>query len=64
MIPADIMNALDDHTLKTEIEEIAKRIDHIIKTVNQLHPEQPQEATVHSPEQTMTGINSLEQYPS
>jgi hypothetical protein len=52
-MPADIMNALDDHALKAEIDEIAKRIDHIIKNVNQLHPDQTEETTTHSTEQAL-----------
>jgi hypothetical protein len=31
------MNLLDETALKTEIQEIADRIDHIIETVNQYH---------------------------
>jgi len=47
------MNVLDDHSLKAEIDEIAKRIDHIIKNVNQIHPEQHEETSSHSTEQTL-----------
>jgi len=32
------MNVFDEHELKSEIDEIAKRIDNIIKIVNQYHP--------------------------
>jgi len=39
------MEGLDDQTLKTEIEEISKRIDHIIKNVNQFHPVEVVEET-------------------
>jgi hypothetical protein len=47
------MNILDDRTLKAEIDEIAKRIDHIIKNVNQIHPDQPVETPAHSTEQSV-----------
>jgi len=47
------MNVLDDHALKAEIDEISKRIDHIIKNVNQVQPEQPVETTTRSTEQTI-----------
>jgi hypothetical protein len=48
------MNVSDDHALKTEIDEIAKRIDNIIKIVNQYHPEEPNETISNSTEQVVS----------
>jgi hypothetical protein len=45
------MNTLDDHALKAEIDEIAKRIDNIIKNVNQFHPVEPEDIPETSTEQ-------------
>ena len=45
------MTVLDDHALKTEIDEIAKRIDNIIKNVNQFHPVESEETSANSSEQ-------------
>ncbi len=42
---------LDDQALKSEIDEISKRIDQIIKTVNQFYPEHPQESPIPSTEE-------------
>jgi hypothetical protein len=47
------MNVLDDHALKVEIDEIAKRIDHIIKKVSQVHPDQPEDRSAESTEETI-----------
>jgi hypothetical protein len=47
------MNTLDDQALKAEIDEIAKRIDHIIKNVNQFHPVEPEELPAIAREQTL-----------
>lgn len=47
------MNGLDDHALKVEIDEIAKRIDRIIKKVSQVHPDQPEEKYAESTDETL-----------
>jgi len=47
------MNVLDDHALKVEIDEIAKRIDRIIKKVSQVHPDQPEERYAESTDETL-----------
>jgi hypothetical protein len=46
------MNVLDERALKAEIDEIKHRIDAIIKTVNQIHPLEPQENISDTDEQT------------
>jgi hypothetical protein len=61
------MNSLDDHALKAEIDEIAKRIDLIIKNVNQIQPESPEtnhEHLEHLAEQALidTERNHIQTY--
>lgn len=58
------MNSLDDHALKAEIDEIAKRIDLIIKNVNQIQPESPETNHEHLAEQALidTERNHIQTY--
>lgn len=54
MRSGSIMNVFDDQALKTEIDEIAKRIDDIIKIVSQYHPDESKETTLNSTDQAVS----------